>query len=206
MNNNRTSKIKICGIKSIQDLEAINKYKPDYIGLIFADSKRRVTPEQALNIKNHLVDNISTVGVFVNEDVDKVAEIALSTDLHLIQLHGDEDALYIQKLKALTNKKIIKAVRVKDSLQILEADMLPCDFLLLDTFSQNSYGGVGQTFDYSLIPNMKHPYFLAGGLNIRNIDNAISLNPFALDINSGVEVNGSKNYHKIKEIILRCRN
>ncbi len=201
MNNNRKPKIKICGIKSIQDLEAINKYKPDYIGLIFADSKRRVTPEQALNIKNHLVNNISTVGVFVNEDVDKVAEIALSTDLNLIQLHGDEDALYIQKLKALTNKKIIKAVRVKDTAQILEADMLPCDFLLLDTFSQHSYGGVGQTFDYSVIPSMKHSYFLAGGLNITNIDNAISQNPFALDINSGVEVNGSKNYDKIKEII-----
>ncbi|ONI45985.1 N-(5'-phosphoribosyl)anthranilate isomerase [Candidatus Epulonipiscioides gigas] len=192
-------KIKICGIKNIEDLRAINEFQPDYIGFIFAPSKRRVTFEQSSNIKNELKDNISTVGVFVNETVDEIIKISKLVDV--IQLHGDEDEQYIKKLKSSINNPIIKAVRVKNTSQILEADTLPCDYLLLDTFSETGYGGIGKTFDYNLIPDTCHKLFLAGGLNIDNVNRAMDIDPFALDINSGVETDGTKDYDKIKNIL-----
>lgn len=198
-------KIKICGITSTQDLRAINEFKPDYIGFIFAPSKRRIALADAVTIKAELAADVATVGVFVNADLDFVAAAADSA-IDFIQLHGDETSEYINSLKSLTDKPIIKAVRVKSTAQILAADELSCDYLLLDTFHENSYGGVGKTFDYTLIPATKHKIFLAGGLNINNIDSAISANPFALDINSGVEIDGVKNYDKIKNIILHCRH
>ncbi|MFA9380387.1 MAG: phosphoribosylanthranilate isomerase, partial [Acetanaerobacterium sp.] len=105
------------------------------------------------------------------------------------------------RLRALTTCPIIKAVRVQTAADILAAQILPCDYLLLDTYTKDAYGGSGEAFDHTLIPPLRQPFFLAGGLNVHNIADAMSANPYAVDLSSGVETNGAKDAHKIKEII-----
>ncbi len=212
-------KIKICGVTTPQDIMEVEDsagcwltgYSPrlklvaklDYVGFIFAPSQRRITLEQAMEIKKQLDPDVQTVGVFVNEDIETVVSIAKSIDL--IQLHGDEDEAYIKTLKTHIHNPIIKVVRVQSTEQILDADKSIADFLLLDTYSDTNYGGIGQQFDYTLIPETAHRIFLAGGLNISNIQSAINVQSYCLDINSGVETDGFKDGDKIKDIIYKIR-
>ena len=121
--------------------------------------------------------------------------------IDIAQLHGDEDALYISKLKEKTDLKLVKAVRVKDSLDIERADNLDVDWLLLDAASAKARGGSGEMFDWSLVSDGNKPFFLAGGININNVKAALQLNPFSLDVSSGIETNGLKNREKMIEIV-----
>jgi phosphoribosylanthranilate isomerase len=194
-------KIKICGLTRQEDIDVVNEALPDYIGFVFAESKRKIYIEQAFKIKKSLDHRIKAVGVFVNAEPEEIARIADNGIIDLIQLHGDEDAGYIAELKRKTGLPVIKAVRVQRPEQVLETQALPCDYLLLDTFSKNAYGGTGITFDYAMIPTLTKPFFLAGGLDADNIKNAAKLNPFCLDISSGVETDGVKDAGKIREII-----
>ncbi len=195
--------IKICGIQRIEDVAILNEFEPDYAGFIFAPSKRQITIPQARHLTFQLNKNITTVGVFVNEAIDKIVEV--SKFINCIQLHGDEDETYIETLKNHIHNPIIKVVRVQSTAQILDADKSIADFLLLDTYSDASYGGVGQQFDYDLIPDTAHRIFLAGGLNISNIQSAIDVQSYCLDINSGAETDGFKDRDKIKDIIYKIR-
>lgn len=202
------SRIKICGLKRECDIDYVNEFLPDYIGFIFANTKRYVSPELAKTLKARLDSRIKAVGVFVNEDLNTVCAIADSGTIDLIQLHGDENEEYINTVKARTGKPIIKAVRVKSSEQVLAAEKLPCDYLLLDTYRKGSYGGIGESFNWELIPKtLSKPFFLAGGLNSENILQAEkAVKPYCLDISTGVEENGFKSREKINEIIKLIRS
>lgn len=194
-------KIKICGLKRLEDIYVVNEYKPDYIGFVFAGKKRYITPETAHVLKQHLSREIKSVGVFVNADIEFILKLVLSETIDIIQLHGDEDTNYINRLREKTAAPIIKAVRVQSVKDIFACEKLPCDYMLLDTFVKDSYGGSGMTFDWGMIPKLSKPYFLAGGLTAENLADAAKVNPYCLDISSGVETGGFKDKEKIRKAI-----
>ena len=196
------TKIKICGLSREEDIIAVNETMPDYIGFVFAESKRRISREKALELKKLLNPNIKAVGVFVNAPITEVANCCADNTIDLIQLHGDESDEYMAQLKSITDKPIIRAVRVRSTEDIMKADHLPCDYLLFDAYIKDQYGGSGVTFDWSLIPKIEKPFFLAGGLDRTNINEAVrQCDPYCLDISSGVETNWRKDNKKIKEIV-----
>lgn len=199
-------KVKICGLRRKEDILMVNRLKPDYVGFVFADSSRKVTKEEAEALSKQLEKEICPVGVFVNEEPQTVAEIANAGIIDLIQLHGDEDEAYIQKLKALTKKPIIKAVRVQSREQIQKAEALSCDYLLFDTYIKGQYGGSGKSFDVSLIGEVSKPYFLAGGLNEGNVAEKLkNCDAFAADVSSAVETDGYKDEKKVQQFIEAVR-
>lgn len=201
------SKIKICGLSRECDIDFVNIAKPDFIGFVFAEkSKRRVDFDTALKLKNQLDKNIQAVGVFVNNDMDFVLSLVNNGIIDLIQLHGDEDENCIMSFKEKTSAKIIKAVRVKTTENILRADKLPVDYLLLDTYTKGEYGGSGKTFDWNMIPKISKPYFLAGGLNAENIKSALKVGAYCLDVSSGAETDGKKDKEKIIKIVNTVRS
>ena len=202
------SKIKICGIKRPEDIEIVNKYKPDYIGFIFSKSPRQVDFETARELKSRLDKSIRVVGVFVNEPIDFIVKLCISNVIDAVQLHGDENDEYIKQLRARVKCRIIKAVRVKSTEQILREEQKKCDFLLLDTYRKDVYGGSGEKFNWDLIPaDLVKEYFLAGGLNADNIQLAIkTLHPFCVDVSTSVETDGVKDEKKVKEIIDKVRS
>lgn len=196
-------KIKICGLSGIHDIEAVNEVLPDYIGFVFAQSSRRVNRQQAEKMKNLLDRRILAVGVFVNAAPSEIARLCKNDIIDMIQLHGDEDISYITALRNEVPNPIIKAVRARSSRQLLNAQSLPCDYLLLDTYQKDAYGGSGNSFDWSMIPKLEKPFFLAGGLNVKNIRAAAAADccPYCLDVSSGAETKGIKDRDKIKEIV-----
>lgn len=199
------TKIKICGLSRLEDIEAVNKALPDYIGFVFAPSPRRVTPLQAKELIIRLDSRIAAVGVFVNAPVQVVADLFRDGFIDLVQLHGDEDAAYIQELKMRCGCTVIRAVRVQNPRQVEEAQALPCDYLLLDTYQKEMPGGTGEMFDWSLIPPLSKPFFLAGGISLQNIEGAAKLAPYCLDISSGAETDGMKDPEKIKQLVETVR-
>ncbi len=199
-------KIKICGLAHLQDINIVNGVLPDFIGFVFAESRRRVTPEQAAAMKTGLDTRVKTVGVFVNAGIDGIAALVRDGIIDLVQLHGNEDAAYITELKRWIDCPVIKAVRVQSPAQVLAAEALPCEYLLLDAYQKDAYGGTGTTFDHALIPKLTKPYFLAGGLNAGNIKAALDLNPYCLDVSGGVETGGVKDAAKIRELIRIIRS
>lgn len=201
------TKIKICGLRRMEDINYVNQCKPDYVGFVFADSPRKVTKEQARQLRNHLEPDIIPVGVFVNEEVEVVAELINEGIIDIAQLHGEEDEVYIHKLRKLTdNGLIIKAVRVASEEDVTDCEQIPADYLLFDSFSIQKHGGTGKVFDWSLIQQVRKPFFLAGGIRMDNVQKAISeVRPFAVDVSSAVETGGYKDYHKIKQILLKVK-
>ena len=200
------TEIKICGLKTLEDIKMINRLKPDYVGFVFAGAKRKISFEQAAEMKKYLLPEIKSVGVFVNEAPGRVVFAAESGIIDLIQLHGDEDADYIRSLKSQTDKPLIKAVRVRCAEEIAEAEKLPCDYLLLDSWQAGEYGGSGKTFPWKMIPELTKPYFLAGGLNVENIPEALKLySPLAVDVSSAAETDGRKDEEKVRALIEAVR-
>jgi phosphoribosylanthranilate isomerase len=205
------TKVKICGIRRKEDINFVNIYLPDFIGFIFAQSKRRLTCHEAKELSLELDKSIKKVGVFVNEKMDNVINIAEECDLDVVQIHGDETPDYIRSLKENLMKRspnsgveIWKAIRVKDRSFLNDMDEFHADAFVLDTFTDGSYGGSGKTFDWSLVGEItkRKRIVLAGGLNIENVKSAIEcVNPYAVDISSGVETEGYKDEIKIRDFI-----
>ena len=193
-------KLKFCGLTRIEDIKAANETRPDYIGFVFADSRRHVSDLDAARLKEHLDPEIKAVGVFVNDEPEHIAALVKDEVIDLIQLHGDENEHYIKKLRRLTNAPIIYAVRVETHHDIEEADRLPVDYLLLDTYVKHAYGGSGKTFDWLLIGETNHPYFLAGGLNEENITRTAQTGAYALDLSSGIETDDTKDIDKMRRV------
>lgn len=193
-------KIKICGLKRLEDIEIVNKYKPDYVGFVFADSKRKVSQELASEMKKNLDSDIITVGVFVDADSNEIIELFNSGIIDVAQLHGSESEDYIRNLKERTNYelKVINAIEMSDEKDLLEYDNSIADYLLFD-----SGKGSGKTFDWSLIrDDLDKEFFLAGGIDIFNVGEAIdNFNPYAIDLSSSLETDGFKDENKIKEIM-----
>lgn len=200
------TKIKICGLRSLEDVDIVNQYEPDYIGFVFAPSKRMVTQELALEMRRRLKSSIQSVGVFVNAPISQILSLAEQHVIDVIQLHGDETEKEIVKLRETTKLPIIRSIRVKSQEQILQASQLEVDYLLCDTFVKGQYGGSGLTFDWTLIPKVRQPIFIAGGINLSNVKDVINqAQPYCIDISSGVETEGRKDEAKIKEIIETVR-
>lgn len=206
------TKIKICGVKRIEDIQYVNRCQPDYIGFVFAESKRKVTVEQAVKLRNDLDPRIKAVGVFVNESLDKVVETALKCRLDAIQLHGDEDGQYVEKLKdsikSQCDVEIWKAIRVRDESSLLLLDEYKVDAFVLDTFVEGVYGGVGKVFDWKLAKLAKEygRIIVAGGLSVDNVADAIELvMPYGVDVSSNVETDGVKDEFKIQRFIEKVR-
>lgn len=197
------SKVKICGLSRFEDILIVNKYKPDYVGFVFAESRRKVTKEQAKSFIESLDKSIIPVGIFVDENLENVIKIAKECNLKGVQLHGNEDNFYISALKErLPDVIIIKAIKIIDETSVFKANEYNADYILFDSVS----GGSGLTFDWKLIKDYKKEYFLAGGLTLENINSAlVKLNPFTVDVSSGVETNGFKDEEKIKDFILRVK-
>lgn len=190
-------KIKFCGLFREEDIEYVNKLNPDYIGFVFAKSKRQITKEKAIGLKNKLKSNIKAVGVFVDEDIEKIIDLLSNGIIDIAQLHGTEREEDIKAIKEKTKKQVIKAIRVTSSKDIEIWKDSCADFLLLDNGQ-----GTGKTFDWNNIKKLNRPFFLAGGLSIDNIKEAIEkVSPMAIDISSGIESNGVKDYEKMKEVM-----
>ncbi len=193
-------KIKICGLKRREDIEYVNKYQPDYIGFVFAGKKRKLTYDQVVDLKKYLTSSIQVVGVFVNEDISFVEKLVKEHVIDLVQLHGQEDQKYIQALKEKVDVSIIKAIQIKNEDSFNEH--YDVDYYLYD----HGTGGTGESFDWSMLKEVDKPVFLAGGINLLNIDDALKKNVYALDVSSGVEADGFKDEKKIKKIVRRVRN
>lgn len=193
-------KLKFCGLTREADIRAANETRPDYIGFVFAESRRRVTDEQAARLRALLSPGIQAVGVFVNDDPTHIALLANRGVIDLIQLHGGESAAYIRRLRTMTAAPIICALRVGKKVDIKQAESNLVDFLLLDTYTKDAYGGSGRTFDWSLIGEVGKPYFLAGGLNESNIPHAMRTGAYALDLSSGIETDGVKDAEKMRRV------
>ncbi len=196
------TKIKLCGISRKEDVEAANELNPDYIGFVFAkNSRRAVSARQASELKAALAPNIKAVGVFVNENVDTVARLLDGGVIDIAQLHGNEDEKYIAGLREKTAKPLIQAFRITEKEEVLKAQCSPADYILLD-----SGAGTGVVFDWSLLEDIQRPYFLAGGLDCTNVTKAIKvLQPFAVDVSSGIETGGKKDKNKMAAFVAAVR-
>ena len=196
-------KVKICGIRRAEDIEIVNKYLPDFIGFIFVPtSKRYVEPSAVAELKKNLDPRIKTVGVFVNESIEKIKEIKKVYSLDVIQLHGEETPQFCEELGG----RIWKAIRVKDEdcVEILDTYAEYTELLLLDTYVDGTHGGTGQAFDWDLIEFFSADYNigLAGGITRENVLKAKKkVEPELIDVASGSETNGLKDEEKIKDII-----
>lgn len=197
-------KIKMCGLKRPEDIVYANECLPDYIGFVFAESRRKVSAQEAEKLGRQLDPDIRKVGVFVNEPVRQLISISDEAGLDILQLHGDEGKEYIKEVRKKTGKEIWKAVRVRTAKDIREAEELTADKLLLDSFSEDSYGGTGKIMDFSVLEqtDIRMPYFIAGGLTVDNLSEIIEkTGPYGIDISSGIETGGIKNREKMLQVI-----
>lgn len=207
-------KIKLCGMMKPCDIEYANRVKPDFVGFIFANTRRKISPAQAKQLREALDAEIPAVGVFVNEDIPVITSLVQDGCIDMIQLHGEEDADYIRRLREVCDVPVIKAVKVQTVEQIRQAAALPVDYLLLDTYRKGVLGGTGEAFDWELLREAKiaagdtaegelfgKPYFLAGGLHAGNLREAAALGSYGLDVSSGIETDGSKDFTKMVEVM-----
>ncbi len=201
-------KLKLCGLRRPEDIEMINEAGPDYVGFIFAPTRRYVAPETVRELCQGLDPGIKKVGVFVNETAEKMAETAEISDVDIIQLHGDEGIDEIYRLRELFPGEIWKGVRVRLPLDIRRAEALPVDMLLYDSFVAGEYGGTGKRANMAAISDAEpaKPFFLAGGINAENIDEILSaISPWGIDISSGFEEGGLKNREKLMGIMNKLK-
>ncbi len=197
------TKIKICGLSRACDIEYANALLPDFIGFVFFPRSRRFVDEQkARELKTALDRRIKAVGVFVNAPPEFICRLYTDGIIDCAQLHGAEDNTYIKNIKSLCSVPVIKAFSVRGEHDIASAEMSCADYVLLD----NGEGGSGCSFDWNLLLKMKRPYFLAGGLSPKNISEAACrFQPYAVDVSSGVETDGFKDFDKMKLIIETVR-
>lgn len=199
---NRACKVKICGLFRQEDIDYVNEVKPDFIGFVFWDkSKRRVTKEQARELKSLLDKSIKAVGVFVDEDKDVILDLLQEEIIDIAQLHGtetEEDVLY---LKEKSHKPVIRMVKLTDETDPMALNEMSADYLLFD-----SGKGCGKIFDWSLVKRVQaeceKPFFLAGGIGPENAKDAImQVKPFAIDMSSSLETDGVKDLEKMKKLM-----
>ena len=216
-----TPKVKMCGISKVETIPAVVDAKPDYMGLVFAPSKRQVTVDQAKTLVEELhkqyanrynrdaeqcsnqtlihQEFIKTVGIFVNETLDNLVTIATEVNLDAVQLHGDEDEAFIQSLKERTNVEVWKAVQIRSATDAEEWIDSSADMLLFDAYHKDERGGTGEVFDWSSLDEFERPFMLAGGIDSTNVARAIrTVRPYGIDISSGIETEGVKDDEKIK--------
>ena len=200
-------RIKICGITNPKDAIAACELGADALGFIFYNgSKRYIEPEKARAIVSELPPFISTVGVFVNQDVPEIESVVETVGIDTVQLHGDESADFCSKIPL----RVIKAVRVKEFVDADAVELYPVQAILFDKLDENMYGGTGKSFDWEALRGVNIPQkvILSGGLTHENVSEAIkTVGPYAVDVSSGVEDSpGYKNHLKLREFIEAVRN
>jgi phosphoribosylanthranilate isomerase len=207
------TRIKICGISRFEDAEYINEAMPDYAGFVFVpESRRYVTPERAAELRAAIDPRVVTVGVFRDAEIPFVAGLVRDGTIGAVQLHGAEDDAYIMKLKEAlaaahsADVPIIKAIRVVNAESF--ARDFPADFLLFD----NGSGGTGERFDLGLLDAARaegqcagRAFFLAGGIDISNVEEALAREPYGIDVSSGAETDGTKDRAKILALVRAVR-
>ncbi len=194
--------VKFCGLCRPQDVEAANRLCPDFAGFImcYPPSPRNLSIETMHAIGRFLNPGIRKVGVFVDQDPQLIAQAASACSLKYVQLHGNETEDDIQRLRELGAPRIIKAFVIRDEADVQRAQNSSADYVLLDNGK-----GTGEQFDWSLIGKIDRPYFLSGGITIDNIDEALTLHPFAIDVSSGIETNGRKDEAKMEALLAAVR-
>ena len=197
------TRVKICGLQTSADIDTVNRLHPDFVGFVFAPQSRRcVTPSTAADLRARLADGITAVGVFVDAPPELPATLAADGVIDYIQLHGHEDAAYIDALRRQTACPLIQAFRVASPADVTAALATAADFPLLDSGA----GGTGVAFDWTLLANARRPFFLAGGLDAENVSEAVRrYHPYAVDVSSGVETNRHKDAAKIERFLAAVR-
>ena len=198
------TKIKICGLRRPEDILFVNEASPDFAGFIIdvPKSRRNVPREKVRELTALLSPEILPVGVFVNAPMETILSLVTDGTLKAVQLHGQESQSYLEELKKQVAVPLIRAFSIRSPEDLTEAEKSPADFILLD----NGAGGTGETFDWSLLSSFDRPFFLAGGLRLENITEAVSrFHPYALDLSSGVETDGYKDKEKIIAAVAAVR-
>ena len=192
------TKIKICGLKRIEDVISVNVAEPDYCGFIFnvSGSRRSIGAEQLNILVDMLNPEIVPIGVFVNEKTDVILRIVRESGIRMVQLHGQENGEIIHTIQSKAQVPVIKAVSVRSKEDVRSAVLSPADYLLFDC----GEGGTGQTFDWNLLEDIPRSYFMAGGIEVLR-----RFSPFALDVNSSVETDGQKDGKKILAAVRMLR-
>lgn len=197
-----TPKIKICGLMTEDDILCVNKLLPEYVGFMFwQPSKRYISVEKAGCFKALLDPRIKAVGVFLDQDVNEVIDIAKSGVIDVIQLHGSESDEYIKSIRDEVDLPIIKAFSVAKGADADTINKSPSDMVLIDS----GRGGTGELFNWEFLKGIKREYFLAGGLSPKNAGEAVKTGAYALDVSSGVETDGKKDAEKIRRFITTVR-
>lgn len=202
-----TTKIKICGIRRPQDVQAINTLLPEYTGFVFAPSRRQVSLDEAKDLSRQLHPSVCPVGVYVNADEAEIIKAVVSGAIRAVQLHGEESCRQVRELKAClpAGIPVIKALRMEAGHSLREWQESEADYLLLDAAA----AGSGRPFDHELLVQageIRKPWFLAGGMNPDNVSPAIRrFAPYGIDVSSGVETVGNKDIRKMEMLIRRVR-
>ena len=199
--------VKICGITSVEDAQAVEHAGADAVGLMFYEgSPRHVALEQAKAIVDSLSNSVVRVGVFVNSDESFVRQAMEVCTLNILQFHGDETPEYCALFEVMT----LKVIRVSGESSLKEMERYSTDGFLLDAFSDDALGGTGKTFNWELAKKAtekEHPIFLAGGLTSENVAEAVkAVRPFAVDVSSGVESEpGKKDAAKVRAFVAAAK-
>ncbi len=196
------TQIKFCGLTRPEDVRAANALGADYIGFVFAPrSRRHLTPERAMELRRLFAPGIRAVGVFVDETAGWAAGLLADGVIDIAQLHGRENEVFLRRLRARTGAPVWQAFQVRSVEDIHRAAASGADLVLLDAGR-----GCGETFDWSLIRGLERPYLLAGGLGPENVGEAVRrLRPFGVDVSSGIETDGTKDYHKMAAFVAAVR-
>lgn len=192
------TELKICGLSRMEDVIAVNRHGADYAGFVFfKKSKRYIDPYKAGELIEFLRSDIKSVGVFLDEPLDSVISTARISGVEMIQLHGHESEEYVEYVKRTLDRPVIKAFKADEEGALEKALHTTADYVLID-----SGAGSGKKFDWNILKDFKREYFLAGGLDPDSVGEAISiLEPFAVDVSSGVETDGIKDEKKIESFI-----
>ncbi|WP_449536744.1 phosphoribosylanthranilate isomerase [Ferdinandcohnia sp. Marseille-Q9671] len=201
--------IKYCGNKSHEDVLVVSKSNADYIGFIFADSKRKVEPTEVKNWLQEVdIQNKKVVGVFVNAELDDIMTVLDQVPLSIIQCHGTESVEFVEQIKEVTTQNVWKVIHHNNiSLQEMKQFKGVADGYVIDTKVANMWGGSGVSFDWKSVPkyqreahNQGVPCFIAGGIHSRNISELLQYEIDGFDISSGIELEGKKDYSVIQTI------
>lgn len=197
------TKIKLCGMSRLCDIDAVNSLMPDFIGFVFYEkSKRSVSFQKAYELSMHLNSGITPVGVFVDEAIQNIEMLVKNGTISAVQLHGHENDEYIRTLRTRIDCPIIQAFKIKSESDISAANTSMADFILLD-----SGLGSGNLFEHSLISGIKREFFLAGGINAENVGDAIlRYKPYAADASSSLETDNLKDKNKMAAFVNAVRN
>ena len=196
------TKVKMCGLSRMEDIEYANEVLPEFIGFVFAPKSRRyVSFEQAKKLRGELDYRIAAVGVFVDEDIEHIVQLVKDEVIDMVQLHGSEDNAYIAKLREMAEVPIIQAFKIIDSYDAESAVLSDAAFHLLDSGMRT-----GKTIDSSLIKSINRPYFLAGGISPENAAQAVErFSPYAVDASSSLETDGVKDLSKMTALARAVR-